>query len=160
MKATGHIVGVHEQYYHEFGEIVRHKPGPTHEVLLFNPKDQLSFFLSEGKYPDGGIRTTWPIRKFLDEKRARATCPLTRAYWSMGAHGEDWKKWRTHLNHGLFSPKDAEAYFPLLNKASVEISQRFPHHAGDLMKFCNLAVFDIFCAAIIGKNLHATHKER
>jgi len=64
------------------------------------------------------------------------------------------------LNRGLFSPKAAEEYFPLLNQCSVDLSLRFPKHSEDLMKFCNLAVFDIFCAAIIGQSLHVTHEEK
>jgi len=150
------IVAIQEQYYREFGSIVRQKTGPQAEVVLFHPDDQLALFRSEGAFPDGAVRTTWPVLKYADEKRATAKTEMDRVTWGLVTQGEEWKKWRTMLNTGLFSPQAAEEYFPLLNECSVEISQCFPDHSGDLMKFCNLAVFDIFCAAIIGKSLHVT----
>lgn len=98
--------------------------------------------------------------KYTDERRAEAKDDFERGFFGMVTVGEEWQFWRRHLNHGLFAPKAAESYFPLLNVCSTELSARFPHHSGDLMKFCNLAVFDLFCSAIIGQSLRVTDENK
>lgn len=159
-KDNGGILPVHSAYYNEFGEVVRHKTGPKEELILFHPKDMLDLYRSDGEFPDGAVRTTWPVLKYADEMRAKSESDVEKSFFGMVTIGEEWQYWRRHLNYGLFAPKAAETYFPLLNECSAELSARFPNHKGDLMKFCNLAVFDLFCSAIIGKSLHVSDENR
>eukprot|EP00746_Dinoflagellata_sp_MGD_P138910 gnl/MRDRNA2_/MRDRNA2_72466_c0_seq1.p1 gnl/MRDRNA2_/MRDRNA2_72466_c0~~gnl/MRDRNA2_/MRDRNA2_72466_c0_seq1.p1 ORF type:complete len:585 (-),score=96.94 gnl/MRDRNA2_/MRDRNA2_72466_c0_seq1:272-1825(-) len=153
------MMKVWQEWYSEYGTVVREKLVSKDQVNLFHPDDALALYRAEGQYPDGAIRITWPVLKYSQMKKAQAKDKGGNVgVYGLVEKGPEWKDMRMRLNPGLFSPKAAEGYYPLLNRSSASISASLPDHTDDLLQFANLAVFDLFCSAILGKDFQVTKK--
>lgn len=149
------VYQISKDYYKEYGTIVRVKLGQDDQVWVYDPREMLKLFLAEGKYPDGPIRLTWPVLEYgmRREKKTGTRMPLMTV-------GEEWREHRMKLNPGMFGPQAAATYIPQLNETARDLAEFFPSVAGsDLGRFCQLASFDLFCSAVLGKSLRVIDTE-
>jgi cytochrome P450 len=132
--------------YKTYGPIYKTKlSGP--EVHICDPRDWLSVYRNEGKYPHWSAAQAWPFVEYYKDRNV--------VHLTMTVDGEQWKENRAKTQRHFFSHADARKYLDLIIPVAEDFSRVAPKYQKDLRELSSAASFEMIATVCYNKRILA-----
>lgn len=112
--------------------------------VIQDPVEMAKIVRQEGQFPSGAAEFTWPMKKYMDERRPQ------QAVGAILGRGPSWKRIRSFLQSDLLHPTSAARYTPAILQAAVSCSRGVPDYAdNNLNEYLNLASFEMYVRSFV-----------
>lgn len=146
------MFGVNRALY-AYGNLVALSIFGDETLTVFDPAEFLKVHRAAGKTPTGGTNDLWMFGAYFET-------PAVRRRWGAMpmafSKGEEWRRPRHALQHGMFSTDDAASYLPAINEVVDDAVARLPAWAGsgsELQAFTCRVTFELIAAVILGERV-------